>query len=180
MSMTLPGALLRHYANQVFVETGTYEGGGVALAIEAGFEEIYSIEVDPDQHCAAARRFAGVRTVHLHLGDSIDVLPRLLASINQRATIWLDAHFTPDAKGASRRTGALPFPLVAELRAIASFSMRRDHIILIDDRAAFKSEFGTDDDAVRSLLLGINAGYRISYEDSTYRKADIVIAELPK
>jgi len=37
---------LKQFLNPVFIETGLWRGHGVVAAIHAGFEKIYSIEVD--------------------------------------------------------------------------------------------------------------------------------------
>ena len=37
---------LKKYKNSVFLETGTYQGDGIKKALEAGFEKIYSIEIN--------------------------------------------------------------------------------------------------------------------------------------
>ena len=39
---------LENYLNPIFVETGTYEGNSIKLALGAGFDKIFSIEIDPE------------------------------------------------------------------------------------------------------------------------------------
>lgn len=80
----------------VFVETGTYEGEGVAAALEAGFKEVHSIEAAPEFHQRCVRRFeAEIAAGHvsIHLGKSQDVLDPVIKSIAGPICYWLDAHF---------------------------------------------------------------------------------------
>jgi hypothetical protein len=177
MSMTLPEGLLAAHPNEVFVETGTYDGACVQAALAAGFPEIHSVEVDPGRHRACAARFAGNPRVTIHLGDTLDVLPRILSALDRRATIWLDAH--PLHPGERLTDGRVRWPLLEELRAVAGSSLRRDHTILIDDSVEFGPLFGTTEDEVMSLLREINPRYRMAFVDSKIRPLDILVASVP-
>lgn len=174
MSMTLPAALLSKHRKRTFVETGTHEGRGIALALQVGFSVVHSIEVDPGRFALAWARYSGVAGVHVHLADSTELLPQLLSSLDESCTFWLDAHPFPDQ--TVRRLGRHRYPLLEELRAFSS-GARQDHTILIDDRADFSSPFGTSEAEIVELIYRINPEYRISVEDSTWRKKDILIAE---
>ena len=115
---------------EVFVETGTGRGDTVA-AVRPLFSEIHTIEQDESLHAAAARRFSGDAAVHVHLGDSSRVLPRILPHLESRAVLyWLDAHAT----GAAAFDGP-ECPLVEELKAISRLGERS--VILIDDARLF-------------------------------------------
>jgi predicted O-methyltransferase YrrM len=171
MSLTLPEKVLRRFPNEVFIETGTYNGGGVALAIKCGFERIWSIEVDPDKAARAKETFSCFDHVNICLGDTLTLLPDILSSLRHRqATIFLDAH--PIDKG---KLGPVACPLVQELEMLAK-ARRRDHTLLIDDRWMFEGHFKTNDKEIEYLLRQINPGYRIWHEDNLQRKEDIVVA----
>ena len=66
-----------------FIETGSFLGDGIQLAINSGFEKIYSIELGEHlyQHCK--QRFANDPQVHLVLGDSSVKLKEILRKRNQ-------------------------------------------------------------------------------------------------
>lgn len=172
MSLTLPEKVLRRFPNPVFIETGTYNGGGVALALKCGFKEIWSIEVDPDKAGRARETFACYDgQVMIIQGDTLDALPDVLKYItNKQATIFLDAH--PIDKGV---LGKVACPLIQELEMLVK-ARRRDHTLLIDDRWMFEGHFKTNDKEIEYLLRQINPGYRIWHEDNLQRKEDIVVA----
>lgn len=172
MSMSLPEPLLRRCPNPVFVETGTYLGGGLALALSCGFRRCYSVEVDPKFYGAAFERFAGDPRIALYLGDSTEILGVILKNLDERATLWLDAH---PAQATWRFEEC---PLVQELEILACGS-RKDHTILIDDRSYFQ-RFGTDEEEIRTLLMAINPLYKITIEDNTEKPGEIVMAVPPE
>ena len=115
---------------EVFVETGTGHGDTVA-AVRPLFSEIHTIEQDESLHAAATRRFLGDAAVHVHLGDSGLVLPRIVPHLESRAVLyWLDAHATGEAP-----VDGPECPLVEELKAISRLGERS--VILIDDARLF-------------------------------------------
>lgn len=119
---------------RTLVETGTYKADTVR-ALRNDFDVIHSIEIAPNFHRRAAHRCRNQANARLHLGDSADVMPKILADLNGPALFWLDAHHSGGETG-----GAGDHPTVAELRSILSDS--RDHVLLIDD----VREFGVDAD----------------------------------
>ena len=179
--MTISETTIRRYrahAN-VFVETGTYRGDTVAAALRAGFREIYTIEVGAQLHRAAAARFAKHTHVHCLLGDSIDVLPRVLDQIQERALFWLDGHWS---QGDTAR-GKKDLPLAEELQALENHAIR-DHVILIDDirllgdpasEIAAWRDLSVED--VKRMCLKVNPNYRFSYEDGHVAR-DILVAQV--
>ena len=74
---------LEKYLNPVFIETGTYMGSGVHKAIDAGFEEIYSIEIDSKRYESCKKMFKDYPNVHIIQGDSSIELPKLIDNINR-------------------------------------------------------------------------------------------------
>ena len=128
-------ATVRGYAKQfdcpVLVETGTFRGHMIAAMLES-FDEIHSIELSEELFGKAKQRFADHRHVHLHRGDSGEVLPKLLTKINRPVLFWLDAH----ASGGETATGTIDTPIVAELEEILRHPVK-SHVILIDDAREF-------------------------------------------
>jgi hypothetical protein len=132
-------AILRYQRSRrfsTFVETGTFTGEMVA-AVRPHFHRIISIEMSPEIHQRAVRRFAGDRQVELLLGDSAVVLPRVLQQIGDPALFWLDGHFM----GGGTARADEDTPVRHELSALLSHPVR-GHIILIDDARLFDGSAG--------------------------------------
>lgn len=129
------------FGGRIFVETGTYLGDMVN-AVKHLFEEVYSIELDPDLATRARRRFRKDRHVHIIQGDSSKVLFDLLPNISAPKLIWLDAHFS----GGITTRGNLVTPIVRELEAVRA-SYRPGDVLLIDDAASFNGRDDYPDEA---------------------------------
>ena len=165
--------MLRKYPNEVFVETGTYEGGGVAAALEAGFPRVYSIEISPRYYAIACQHFEGDPRVNLFFGDSAVRLREILEEVKVPATFWIDAHLPQD--GAHH----LPIwgnnPVLFELVAIAQHPVKT-HTIILDDL----NDYGTplhDNITVEQLkaqCLAINPAYQFTYESGRLENSILV------
>lgn len=166
--------VFKHYWNPVFIETGSCMGDGIANALEAGFPEIHSIELSPHFLGICQKRFIDNRNVHLYEGDSSVVLREVLKNIDQRATFWLDGHYSWN--GTAR--GDTNTPILAELAIIAEHPIK-NHTILIDD----VREFGTVEfdfielEDIIQMIKSINPNYQIHYEDG-YISKDVLVAEI--
>jgi hypothetical protein len=57
MSITLTPDVLRKYLRETFFETGTHDGGGVEVALAAGFEKVYTCDRDAEHVRRARDRF---------------------------------------------------------------------------------------------------------------------------
>jgi len=166
--MPLPSTnpLKRHKHGTVLIETGTYKGDGVRAALDAGFDTVYSIELDDSLFLDAKNAFADDRRVHIVHGDSAVRLSEILDALPERSdvTLWLDAH----ASGPLKYDGGTP--LLSEIRTVAS-SSRAGNIntakILIDDCRLLGSwewnRVGKND--LLEALETLPYSYRISYED---------------
>jgi len=166
--MTLTADVLREFPNRVFVETGTHEGGGVALALSLGFSDVRSIESDPRLYARASERFHGESRVKLFFGDSgSGHLWDVIQDIQEPATFWLDAH----AIGIVCRS-----PLLSELAAIARHAVRT-HTILIDDRRLFQNRWLLEEQAIRDQISRINPMYRFVTKPSSGGPEDILVAK---
>lgn len=177
MSMTLHVDVLgKTFLNHTFVETGSFDGRGAVFAAYAGFKKVFTIEVDPARAAIARGRIAGFPEITLVEGDAVDVLPRILEDLQERATIFLDAH--PIGFGDPSKGGKVKYPLVDELLLIEETSLRGDHSILIDDINALV-HFGTSNDRVKEMLLQINPGYQVGLYPNARGQFDMIGARLP-
>lgn len=162
------------YLNTYFVETGSYCGDGIQMALSTGFQEIYSIELSPEYHERCNKRFAGNSQIHLILGDSSSMLHSILQHIDAPATFWLDGHYS----GGDTAKGNSNSPILEELDAIAQHPIKT-HTILIDDiRQAGTEDFDfvTLGDIAKKIQ-SINPNYRISFEDG-YIANDVLVAKV--
>ena len=167
VSMTLPLEVLKKYLSDTFVETGTYVGGCVELALAAGFLRVLSIENDCSLFEVAAFRFKNNDAVQLFCGDSPKLIPEILRGCDRKCTFWLDAH---------QMSGTV-CPLLEELDAIYGLS-QNNHTIMIDDRRCWKNQWGISEEDVKNKLLNINPLYSLKYETNAIQVDDILVATL--
>ena len=119
-----------------FMETGTFRGDTTAVAARI-FESVHSFELSAELHANALKRFSGQANVHLHHGDSAELLPRILASgPREKILFWLDGHFS----GGPTAQGKLNTPILDEIRAIAAAGIK-DCVVLVDDLRCFQKSF---------------------------------------
>lgn len=164
---------LSKYGNgKIFIETGTYYGDTVQLALDSGFDIVHSIEINKFLYETACDKFKDNDKVKIWLGDSIDCLKEIVASINEPATFWLDAHASGDLVGG--KSGGSP--VVDELNIILSHN-RNDHTIFIDDRRLFGSAewSGVKEADALGALKHINPNYNIHYLDG-HISGDVICA----
>lgn len=159
--------LFKKYINGIFIETGSGSGEGIQAALSAGFQKVYSIELSPKMYEICTKKYKLNNDVHLFLGDSQDVLSKIIVEIDEPVTFWLDAH----ASGGDTMGAALP-PIIEELEIIKSHSIKT-HNILIDDLRCWNWN-----GILKKKLLEINPDYIIRLEDSSLFKNDIMAATI--
>lgn len=179
MSITLTEDILSSYRNNVFIETGTYLGGAIDLAIKLNFREIHSVDISRKYEISNKEKFKNYPFVNLHYGESFIILDKILENINDKVTFWLDAHYDI----FSDVCGLYKCPLLQELNVIKNYT-NNYHTILIDDIRMFKStnEWNISlEDIIKNIKL-INKNYKILFvdgkDDDKFRKDDILIATL--
>jgi len=165
--------------NKVFIETGSYGGDGIVAALKAGFKHIHSIELSDYYFNLCKERYTQ-SNVHLHYGDTVDILPKILKDISVACTFWLDAHWCDN----NAAKGKYPIPLAQELKIIASHHIKT-HTILIDDcrlirdkNSEWKDDFPYTIRDLEKAIMQINYNYKISYIDSFISKDDILVAQV--
>ena len=121
----------------VFVETGTYLGDTVGF-LSRQFREIHSIELSHEFVLTVRKRFSSRKNIEIYEGNSADVLPKIVKSINEPTLFWLDAHYS----GGNTAGSDDKLPLLKEIGVIVS-SWKSGSVILIDD----------------ARLLGVRKGY---------------------
>lgn len=150
--------------NRVFIETGSFRGDGIQLAIDAGYEHIVSIEIEPVNIAFCYSRFDlgnhhQLPQIVLKHGDSADDLARIVNDFDEPITFWLDSHWQ---MLEDTDPGKNPFPLYNELRQIANHR-RNDHTILIDDwlYMTHPDITGWTEAQIKAMILRINDQYQV-------------------
>ncbi len=164
----------KQFPNLYFVETGCYEGDGIAKALSAGFEHVYSVELSSYYYELSKKRFSSNPKVKLVQGDSGDVLYEAIKDINSTITFWLDGHFCGGLTGQ----GVQNCPVLRELEQIKKHHIK-NHTILIDDVRLFGSpSFNYIAlEHIIAKLLEINPNYDFFYVDGAFVK-DILVAQV--
>src|SRR5690349_7703826 len=124
----------RAFGATTLVETGTYMGDTLWF-FRHEFEEMYSIEVQPELARLARERFARWKGVHIIEGDSASCLAQVVPKIRGRAAYWLDGHYSAGITGR----GAKDCPIWGELDAIVKHK-QAPTLLLIDDARCFGTE----------------------------------------
>lgn len=173
-STTLKKDVLEKYKSSYFFETGTLNGEAIKLALEVGFEKIFSIEIDETLYIENYKRFfeeiiSG--KVNLFLGDTIKIMPQILEKIDKKTTFWLDAHVDGGPSGIKK------CPLYEEIDFIKNTNMK-EHSILIDDIRCFGGGWWGDGISLETLeekLKEVNSNYIIKKEDG-HIPQDVLVA----
>ena len=126
----------RKHRLRIMIETGTYEGDMVE-AVRKRFRVIHSIEISEPLYRKAVGKFFGLDHIHLHHGNSENLLPAILDTVDKPALFWLDAHYSGEGTGR----GSMDSPIMKELRHIFDHPVR-NHVILIDDARLFLGQNG--------------------------------------
>lgn len=174
---TLKKEVITKYLSPYFFETGTSGGDAVRLALEVGFEKIFTVEIDEvlyNRNAESFKKEIEEGRVHMFLGDTFKLMPEILEKhIDKKCTFWLDAHWDGGP------TGIKKCPLMEELDYIKKY-MHLGHTILIDDRRIFGGgNWGTgiSEAGVVNKLKELNENYQIRYEDGIIPR-DIITAVL--
>jgi hypothetical protein len=167
--MPITRAMLEKYVSPTFLETGTFTGEAVELALKLGFTTVHTIEIDPKR--VRKVRAKNLPNTTVYEGSGPDVLARILPGIEGPITFWLDSH--PFQKPMD--IFLTKFPLMRELRAIHKYAKPGAHVIAMDDMRIVPPwelailKFGIQ-------LLWPHAVLR--FEGDRYCEDDIMVADL--
>lgn len=170
MSRSLLKKEIKYYVCNYFIETGTDAGGGVEIALLAGFKNVISIEFSKALFDYCKEKFKDSKKVKILYGDSSNILKEVLPKLKEPATIFLDAH-------------TLTYnPIFDELSIVKSQDIKT-HTILIDDLRTYGIESYWKDINISDIITKvyeINLNYNIGYMRSFNRMGDILVASIKK
>lgn len=114
-----------------FLETGTHKGCTIK-DMEPHFKLLHTIEITEYFYNMATKDYKGNK-INFHLGDSTQVLYKILPTLKDKPTIFfLDAHWSCDKTGK----GEKDVPLLEELEIINK-EYNENCIVIIDDYRLF-------------------------------------------
>lgn len=161
--------------NKIFIETGSYLGDGIQLALDSGYEKIYSIELCPNLYDACKKRFLDNSSVNLLQGDSSVVLKNLLQTLSEKSlTFWLDGHYS----GPHTAKGIKECPLMEEIESILTRSNESNDLIYVDDMRIYRNfDSELNEENIIKLIKKYKSDAIITYEDTIYGVNDIMVVE---
>lgn len=179
--MSLPPSynLLAKYPNRYFVESGSYRGDAIQQALDAGFQQIRSMDVDKENVTFCHNRFDLYRgkypNIYIRQGDSSKDFYQLFGGIREPITFWLDAH---SQLFEDEMEMGCPFPLLKELEQIAAHPVK-NHTILIDDVLVLTHPdvTGWSRNTIEDILWLINPAYKFEYVANPV-KNNLLIAKI--
>jgi hypothetical protein len=179
--MTISKSVLSKYKEKsnVFIETGTHIGLTTQVALDLGFNKIYTIELAEHFYKNAVKKFEKSPQVICIFGDSAHQLKNILGNLEESAVFWLDGHWSM----GDTAKGDFAVPIYEELNIIMN-SKIKNHTILIDDcrlmgdvEELVTEWSGISLDKIKDILYCINPKYKIYFEDG-YIPNDILVAKL--
>ena len=112
-----------------FVETGTFQGGTTFWAAKH-FKRVITLEINPEFSNAVATRKDCPKNIEFLIGDSAELLPRIVPTLKGPTVFWLDGHYCGPGTG----NPTAECPIMHELEALTAADTP---IILIDDARCF-------------------------------------------
>jgi hypothetical protein len=140
---------------QTFIESGSFAGGGIQQALDVGFKNIHSIEINDEYYAHVQARYEKEARVKCWHGDSRPLLPIILQKVRTPALVFLDGHAESDS------------PLIEELHVLARSTIK--HTIVVDDVDMILNRIGWGRSIKFHQLFDALArlpGYRLKVLDS--------------
>lgn len=164
MPLDRNGNDLKKYKTEqkLFIETGSADGDGIQSALNAGFEKIISIELNPILHEKCKNRFKDNLNVELLCGSSEILLPKILENVDESFILWLDAHWSGGHYVGEMMHNYLP----KEMASIISYKNKFiNSAVLIDDMNFYKHD-NNFCVTIENLLKQIKPNCKIEYYTS--------------
>lgn len=157
-----------------FIETGSYIGNGIDLALYSGFNTIYSIELSQHYYDMCVEKFKNNPNVNLIFGDSYYKLEELLDQHPYVPfTYWLDGHYSE----GDTAHGVFSTPLIKELETILKRNVYGE-LIYIDDMRYYKNFNDiVNTDKIKELLKKYKPKCSVWYEPTQFDGKDILCIE---
>lgn len=144
-----------------FIETGTLGGATSKIIAQMPGVRVDTIEISEAMWQSARQNLSELSNVDFHLGDSTTVLPEILATLQEPALFWLDAHHS----GGQTGRGAKATPISDEISAIKKHSVS-GHALLIDDMRSFtgRNDYPSSEEVV-TIFKEIWPEYSVEIRD---------------
>lgn len=174
---------LKQFVDFYFIETGSFKGETIQLALDAGFKKIRSVELNEDNYNLCKERFKDNLNVELYFGESEILFWEMIKDINIPSVFFLDSHYSGYGGDYVTSKGRSFSSIVSELKTL-SYHPIKNHTILIDDRRDFGTinmDYISESEILR-LIRSINFNYTIYYETGSDAlsifKDDIIVARV--
>jgi len=170
---------LLKYKNDVFVETGTFQGDTIDILLKVDeFKEsqIYSLELSDVFYERCKAKYENLDNVTIVHTNSKYELFDVIKNINTPITFWLDSHWsgTPDV-GCDPDTIC---PILYELKQIKQHHIKTHTIIVDDIRLMDGKHFPVTLDEIVAHIMDINPNYKLVLYDDPWAERDVLVASL--
>jgi hypothetical protein len=132
---------IENYKLSNYVETGTGMGECLQHALQFNFENLYSVEIYPKVFESVEKKFVDTKAKVL-LGNSFEVLPEILKTLDGDVLFFLDAHFPGADFHYETYTSTADYdtrlPLEKELRTIKNNRDISKDVFIIDDLRVYE------------------------------------------
>ena len=168
---------LLNYKNDIFIETGTYQGDTINRVVNNKIykpTKIISLELSDVFFNNCIKRFQNNSNIQIYKANSKYELYNIIKDINCPITFWLDSHWSGVVNiGCDPETLC---PILYELEQIKQHPIKT-HTIMIDDiRLMDNIHFPVSLEEITKKILEINPNYVIKYYDDYTAKNDILVA----
>ncbi len=136
-----------HNNYEVYIETGFYEGASTQSALDLGFREVHSCDINPLFITKGTKKFQKQieqNRLFLYLQKSTDALKEILENLNEPAIFFLDAHGINYEGHTNNQDFSIEdgCPILEELKTIGAHHIK-EHTILVDDLRMFAYQKNT-------------------------------------
>lgn len=165
---------LARFRNNVFIETGTYQGDTSQCAFDNGFPKIITMELSIVFYKRCIERFENNPNIKVIFGNSKLDLTNVIKNIDSPITFWLDSHWSGVTDiGCDPETTC---PVLEELEQIKNHHIK-NHTIMVDDiRLMDGKHFPVLRSEIEDKIMSINSNYTIEYFDDFTSAEDILVA----